>query len=262
MKKTSRPHWNSAFFVVTLVVIFAGLASVVLLANEARNLNRLLAWAGVPPDATPSVDADMSTTESAQPPGPTIHVPEHLTEPPVVAPQDGFYRTITKRREDICSALQKKGWVSGQWQAADPGQRTWSCGAEKLLAANGDPDSPIGSLFVSARGMESDTVSSVRLKANFLDGDISGPVRAQATNAARDILDAIGWGEDPEVMENLRQWKVFKLEGNGNSISLSREPSDVPRYNFLIASDPPGMIGEGAPLGGQGKWLKSPGPEN
>ena len=255
---TRRQHGGRTMFLVVLFVILAGLASVVLFANDARNLDRLLVWAGFPPTTPPIVEADMRTVEREQPPRPTILVPEHLTDPSVVAPQDGFYRTITRRREDICSALQQKGWVSEEWQVADLGQRAWSCGAEKVIAGDGDRDAPIGSLFVSARGVGSDTVSSVRLKANFLDGDISGPVRAQATSAARDILDAIGWHEDPEVMENLRRWKAFELEGNGNTISLSREDSDVPRYNFLIVSDPPGEIGEGAPLSGHRKPLKSP----
>ena len=185
-----------------------------------------------------------------------------MTEPPLIAPQNGFHRTITRRREDICSALQKSGWVSEQWQVADLGQQTWSCGAEKLVAATDDPVTTIGSLFVSARGMGSDNVSSVRLKVNFLDGEISPLVHEQAISAARDILEAIGWGEEPEVMDKLRRWKQFELKGNGNTISLSREPTDIPRYNFLIASDSSDLIRQQAAPGARKRWLKSPEPGN
>ena len=261
-KITKRPGRDRALFLVALVVIFAGLAGIVLLANNSRNLNRLLTEFGLLPVAPPPpIETDVPAIEpAAKPSSPIIYVPEHLTGPPVIAPQDGFHRTITRGREDICNALQKSGWVGQQWQVPDLGQRTWSCGAEKLVASAGDPDSTIGSLFVSARGTGSDNVSSVRLKANFLDGEISGPVHAQAVSAALDILDAIGWGEDPEIIENLRQWKVFEIGGNGNTISLSREPTDIPRYNFLIASDPSSLIGKGAPSGTHREWLKSPEP--
>ena len=64
-------------------------------------------------------------------------------------------------------------------------------------------------------------------------------------------------GEEPEIMDKLRRWKQFELEGNGNTISLSREPTDIPRYNFLIVTDPPGLIRQ---PGARKRWLKSPEP--
>jgi len=257
-KTTSKPRRNRVLFLGALAVIFAGLASVVLLANNAHNLDRLLAGFGFPPlTPPPPVQTDKPVVK---PPGPVILVPEHMTDPPLIAPQDGFYRTITRRREDICSALQKSGWVSEEWQVADLGQQSWSCGAEKFVAAPDDPVTIIGSLFVSARGMGSDNVSSVRLKANFLDGQISPVVQEQAVSAARDILDAIGWGQEPEIVDKLRRWKQFEFKGNGNTISLSREPTDIPRYNFIIASEPPGLIRQQDAPGARKRWLKSPEP--
>lgn len=262
---TIKPQRSRIWFLMVMFVMIGGLASVVLLANDSRNLERLLTRLGFPPVARPlPVEAYVPDIEPvARPPTPVIPIPDRMLDPPVVAPQDGFRRTITRRREDICSALQKNGWVSQQWQVADLGQRTWSCGAEKIVVGGaGDPDSPAGSLFVSARGMGSDNVSSVRLKINFLDGELSGPVREQAIGAASDIFQAIGWGEEHAIIENLRQLQVFEINGNGNAISLSREPTDIPRYNFLIVSDPTGPISKDAALSAHKRWLKSPEPGN
>ncbi|MGJ8569301.1 MAG: DUF6030 family protein [Hoeflea sp.] len=261
---TIKPRRSRIWFPVALFVMIGGLASVVLLANDSRNLERLLTRLGFPPVARPlPVEADVPEIEpAAKPPTPVIPVPERMLDPPVLAPQDGFRRTITRRREGICSALQKSGWVSQQWQVADLGQRTWSCGAEKIVVGAGDPDSPAGSLFVSARGMGSDNVSSVRLKMNFLDGEVSGPVRQQAIGAAGDIFQAIGWGEEPVIIEKLRQLQEFEINGNGSTISLSREPTDIPRYNFLIVSDPTGPIRKGAAAPAHKRWLNSPEPGN
>jgi len=257
---TIKPQRGRIWFLMVLFVMIAGLTSVVLLANDSRNLGRLLTRLGFAPvvQSLP-VEADVPRiVPASKPPAPVIHFPERALDLPAVAPQDGFRRTITRRREDICSALQKNGWVSQQWQVADLGQRTWSCGAEKIVVGAGDPDSPAGSLFVSARGIGSDNVSSVRLKVNFLNGELSGPVREQAIGAAGDIFQAVGWGEQPEIIENLRQLQVFEINGNGNTISLSREPSQIPRYNFLIVSDATGPIRNGPALPGRERWLKSP----
>jgi hypothetical protein len=264
-KMTIKPQRSRIWFLMVMFVMIGGLASVVLLANDSRNLERLLSRLGFPPVARPlPVEADVPRIEpAAKPPIPVIQVPEGMLDPPAVALQDGFHRTITRRREDICSALQKNGWVSQQWQVADLGQRTWSCGAEKIVVGGaGDPDSPAGSLFVSARGMGSDNVSSVRLKMNFLDGEVSGPVLEQAIGAAGDIFQAIGWGEEPAVIENLRRLQVFEINGNGNTISLSREPTDIPRYNFLIVSDPTGPIRKDGVQAAHKRWLNSPEPGN
>ncbi|WP_339756234.1 DUF6030 family protein [uncultured Hoeflea sp.] len=249
---------------MVLFVMIGGLASVVLFANDARNLERLLIRLGFAPVAQPSpVEIDVPpVAPAAKPPGPVIHVPERMLDSPLAALQDGFRRTITRRREDICSALQKNGWVGQQWQVAALGQRTWSCGAEKRVAGAGDPGAPAGSLFVSARGTGSDNVSSVRLKINFLDGKLSGPVLEQAIGAADDIFQAIGWGEEPAIIDNLRRLQVFEINGNGNTISLSREPTDIPRYNFLIVSDMPGPIRKGPASPARKRWLKSPEPAN
>jgi hypothetical protein len=263
-KMTIKPQRSRIWFLMGMFVMIGGLASVVLLANDSRNLQRLLSRLGFAPVAKPLPDEAYvpRVKPAAKPPTPVIHIPERMLDPPVVAPQDGFRRTITRRREDICSALQKNGWVSQQWQVADLGQRTWSCGAEKIVAGAGDTDSPAGSLFVSARGMGSDNVSSVRLKINFLDGELAGPVLEQAIGAARDIFQAIGWGEEPAIIENLRQLQVFEINGNGNTISLSREPTDIPRYNFFIVSDPTGPIRKDGVQAAHKRWLKSPEPGN
>jgi hypothetical protein len=240
-----KPRSNNAVLLLALVVVFSGLAAVVLLANGNHNLNRILTALGVPP-VKPHVTAgtfEPVPVEAPKPPVPIIYIPERLMDHPVLPPQDAFRRTITRNRDAICAALQKAGWVGQEWQSGNPGVHGWSCGAEKDIADASDPTLMAGSLFVSARGTVPDRVSSVRLKLNFLNGETSGPVLEQAVIAAGDILSAIGWGDDPEILEKLHQLTEFNIKGTGNRISLSKELSDLPRYNFLIVSDPPG-IGE------------------
>ena len=108
----------------------------------------------------------------------------------------------------------------------------------------------------------SDSVSSVRLKINFLDGQLSGPVLEQAVSAADAILEAIGWGDEPALIASLRRLEEFEINGNGHTVSLFQEPSDIPRYNFLISSDPPGFADKDVVSPARKKWLRSPSPGN
>jgi len=257
---TIKPRRSKTLFLVVVFVMVASLAGVVLLANNARNLERLRIALGFDPVARPL--PEQGPVPIARPPAPIIPVPERMLDVPAMAPQEGFHRTITRGREDICSALQKSGWISEEWQFAYVGERGWSCGAEKIVIGAGEADLPAGTLFVSARGTDSDSVSSVRLKINFLDGQLSGPVLEQAVSAADAILEAIGWGDEPALIASLRRLEEFEINGNGHTVSLFQEPSDIPRYNFLISSDPPGFADKDVVSPARKKWLRSPSPGN
>ena len=247
-------------FLLATLVVFSGLVSVVLLANSRQNLNRILIGMGfdrLAPSEIVEVP-EQAHLEVRPPPAPIIYVPDGLMDQSVLPPQEAFRRTITRSRDDICSALQKGGWVSEDWQAGDTGNQAWSCGAEKFVDDATGSSTPAGSLFISARGLNAKSVSSVRLKINFLNGETTGPVLEQAITATRDIMSAIGWGDDVEVLEKLGALTEFNLKGNGNRISLSRELGDVPRYNFLIASDSPAVAATRGPTTANKRWLKSP----
>lgn len=252
-----RPARSNVVLLMVLLAVFAGLASVVLLANENRNLNRLLIGFGFSPIAS-SLPAEISSAEDAAiPPEQIIFFPDRLMDPPVAVPQGAFRRTITKSRQNICAILQKDGWNGEQWQADDLENQLWSCGAEKLVAESSDPTSLAGSLFVMARGDGDDRVSSVRLKINFLNGNLSASVLKQAVSTSSDILKAIGWGDDPEIMRDLAQLRAFKVVGNGNMVSFFREDTDVPRYNFLIVSEQAGIAQNDNKAADNKHWLKS-----
>lgn len=261
---TIKPRRSKTLFLVVVLVMVGSLAGVVLLANNARNLERLRTALGFPPVAQPLPEEGPVPIARpvARPLDPIIRVPERMLDAPAMAPQLGLRRTITRGRDDVCSALQESGWVSQDWQVADLGERGWSCGAEMIVIGAGDADLPAGTLFVSARGMGSDSVSSVRLKMNFLDGELSGPVLEQAVSAVGAILEAIGWGEEPALIAKLRRLEDFEIKGNGHTISLFQEPTDIPRYNFLISSDPPGFVDKELVSPARMKWLRSPNPGN
>jgi len=247
---------NTKLFLLLLAVIFSGIGSIVLLANDKQNLNTLLVSFGFDPIASGARDIEPEANR-IKPPSPVILMPErllqHQANPPLT-----FRRTITRSPLQICSELQQRGLIDAGWTAADLGELAWECSHELLLHARGDSEDPEGSLYISVRGLQEDQVSSVRLKINFLSGSISERVMRKAVDAADAILSAIGWGADPEALEHVRKLEVFEIKNNGNRMSLFREHTEIPRYNLLIVSETPAGEARMSKKSGRQIWLKAP----
>lgn len=249
---------NTKLFLVLLAVIFSGIGSIVLMANDKQNLNKLLVSFGFDPIArNDEIDPSADGANRKKPPSPIILMPERLLETQANHPLT-FRRTITRSPAQICSELQQRGLIDAEWTATDLGELAWECSHELLLPALEDSEDPVGSLYISVRGLQPDQVSSVRLKINFLSGFISDRVVRKAVDAAADILSAIGWGADPETLEHVRKLEVFEIKNNGNRVSLFREHTEVPRYNLLIVSDTLAGEERKSKKSGRKMWLESP----
>ena len=251
---------NTKLFLVLLTVIFSGIGSIVLMANDKQNLNKLLVAFGFEPivSASGASDPSMEDANRKKPPSPIILMPERLLESPEANPPLTFRRIITRSPIDICSELQQRGLINAEWTAEDLGEQAWECSHELLVPALDDSEPPEGSLYISVRGLQHGQVSSVRLKINFLSGSISDRVLAKAVDAAAEILSAIGWGADPETLDHLKKLEAFEIKNNGNRMSLFREHTDVPRYNFLIVSETPAGEKRKAKNFGREMWLETP----
>lgn len=250
---------NTKLFLVLLAVVFSGMGSIVLLANDKQNLNKLLVSLGFDPIASSvEIDASEEETNLKKPPSPIILVPGRLLDSPEAVPSLTFRRTITRSPAQICSELQQRGLIDAEWSETDIGELAWECSHELVLSASDNAEDPLGSLYISVRGLQPDQVSSVRLKINFLSGSISDRVVHKAVEVASDILSAIGWGADPETLEHVRKLEVFEIKNNGNRVSLFREHTEIPRYNLLIVSDTPAGEERKSKKSGRKMWLESP----
>ena len=229
-------------FLVIVMATCIGIPCLVFAADSAIPLGEPHVPHTASHSARQLAQATASSTDNAvfSPPQFT-ELPDGLLRPSITFPKSTFRRTIRRDRSHVCDALQKEGWVSNAWQNGSGKEQQWSCGAEKALTDLSDPGNPPGSLFVGARGKGSNTVSSVRLKINFLSGEITPFVLEQAVATTEQLLAILGWGHDPELVQKVREQNAFKIVGNGYRISLNRERSDVPRYNFQIISEAPGI---------------------
>jgi hypothetical protein len=238
---TERKQGRSGLIVFGLVAIalVGAIGATVLLANDYRNLNLLLARFGFDP-----IDPNARTSELRPYEIKGNRVPRQkgvisdrlLT--PVTPSQTQFVRTLRKAPEALCEALSRSGFVSPGWKAGSFDKESWECQSYREFPDGREgPDDTPSSAFLSIRGNAETRISSFRIKLN-IENQATRTLVTDAVIAAIEVfLDEMRWEEAPEIFADIRALKEFDIIRFGNRIQLKKEFSETPRYNFLITPD-------------------------
>jgi len=238
---TERRDGRSGLIVFSLfAVLLAGaIGATALLANDYRNLNRLLVRFGYPPLETAAARRELRPYELRGPrlPRPRGLVSERLIAPAALPNGGRFVRTIRKAPEALCEALRKSGFVNSGWRAGSFDAESWECMSYREFPGEREGPRPPSSAFLSIKGNAEARISSFRIKLNIEDRATQAAV-TEAVIAAIDVfLDEVRWEEAPEIFADIRALREFDLLRFGNRIQLKKEFSETPRYNFLITPD-------------------------
>lgn len=259
---TERKQGRSGFIVFALIafLLVGAIAATVLLANDYRNLNRLLIRLGLAPIA---VDAPRRALRPYELKGPRLPRPKGLMPERLIAPaglpQGQFVRTIRKEPEALCAALRKGGFVNSGWKAGSFDQQGWECTSYREFQTEREGPWPASSAFLSIRGNAETRISSFRIKLNIENAATRAAVTEATIAAIGVFLDEVRWQEAPEILADIRALKEFDLVRFGNRIQLKKEFGETPRYNFLITPDR--GRNRGSPLPDyfdRGRWLPFP----
>ncbi len=238
---TERKQGRSGLVVFGLfaIVLLGAIGATVLLANDYRNLNLLLARFGYDPlEAKPRERAlrpyEMKGNRMPRPEG---LISDRLLTP-VTPMQTQFVRTIRKAPEALCEALRRGGFVNSGWKAGVFDQQSWECQSYREFADARDGTNPPSSAFLSIKGNAETRVSSFRIKLNIENPATQTQVTDAVITAIEVFLDEVRWEEAPDIFENIRALKEFDIVRFGNRIQLKKEFSETPRYNFTVAPDP------------------------
>ena len=114
------------FALLTLCVLSA-IATTVLVANDFRNLNRLLARFGYGPIEIRAGAREPRSYElrGDRIPRPEVEIPERLVTR-IVPMETKFVRPIRRDPEQLCRALEKSGFVNSGWQEG-VAKGGWEC---------------------------------------------------------------------------------------------------------------------------------------
>lgn len=224
------------FALLTFGVLFA-IAGTVLLANDYRNLNRLLERLGFAPVQTQPLAREPLPHEirGNRIPRPKVEIPERLVSN-LVPMETKFRRPIRRDPKDLCAALARSGFVNAGWKEG-LAKGSWECTSYRELPLNEGASGPASSAYLSIRGSDAERLTSFRIKLN-LEHEAD---RAQLTDAAiaavEVFLDEVRWKDAPEIVDSIRNFREFDLVVFGNRIQLKKESGDTPRYNFIITPD-------------------------
>lgn len=173
-----------------------------------------------------------------------------LTHPGLDAPSP-FIRLARVDPERFCKALAATGLKNATFQKAEPPLRGWTCVTDLVKPIDGD-EARVSSLFVAARGLESDRLDNIRMKLNLLDAATSPIARVVARDVLFQICRSLGFDPPPEVLAQLETLKEGRVYEGGVSWDLKREFGPADRYN-LIAIFPRTLF-----PGGEDRFVSDP----
>lgn len=220
---TSRPRtrWPLILFILVAVGAVFGTA---LLANDRKNLKRLVEFLQIPMPATsvtvaPSLEPIPSVAET--PPAPEVHWPW-------LASTDVTSIWPAPSSSAICAAQSLEQQEKPAY-AASP-ERGWEC---SMLRTN-IGETHVASLFLQARGREHSPADGIRVKFNLSGGSLSPELADQALAF---IHATAAMRPDVELDEALRKRLTgqadFYFIAGYQGMSFRREIADPSRYNLI-----------------------------
>lgn len=178
------------------------------------------------------------------------NVRDLLADPAPDAPSP-FIRLVRVKPEAFCESLATSGLRNATFQKGEPPMRGWTCVTDLVKPIDGD-DQSVSSLFVAARGLESDRIDNLRMKLNLLDQATAPVVRAIARDTLGQICRSLGFeppGQVVAALDDLREGRIFE---RGVSYDLRREFGTTLRLNLIIIF--PRTLG----AGGEDRFVTDP----
>jgi len=225
------------FFLVALVLIITAILATALLANEQRNLRKVLVALGLP---TTFLERNKPSEPMAD--KPARHEPPRIALPAwtfqdLQTPEQQFMRVIRSDPKALCDELRDVGFRELEWKAGAGERAQWECSSLVSFPRPGE-DKP-SSIFIFVKGSGEEEITSFRVKLNIERPDDRQAVTTAAARAASVFLDHVRWADAASVTLQIQALREFDLKRFGSRIQFKRESDEVtPRYNFL-ANQPP-----------------------
>lgn len=223
-----QPKDATGFFFGLLFVIAAAIAATVLMANDRKNLNRLLAHYGF--EQTHGVQAARHEEPADSHAGKTAREP-HV---PATAPSPGILRPSHTNLASICAFLAERGLGEEALRQAAAGRDATECVGERIFSGSQGEDAPQGSLFSVVRGKSGGEISAMRIKILAP----AGRNGEAAHRAFQELLDALaqaaGWSALQDIRAPVSQLRDTAVSRVDMAITFRREPSNPDAYNLIV----------------------------
>lgn len=220
------------FFIVALLLIVTAIVATALLANEQRNLKKVLLALGLPTTFLERGRPDETTGTKRERRVPPRVVLPAWTFQDLQTPEQQFLRVIRSDPKALCDELRDAGFRELEWKSSAGERAQWECSSLISLPRPGE-DKP-SSIFIFVKGSGEEEISSFRVKLNIERQEDSQAVTTAAARAASVFLDHVRWADAASVTLQIQALREFDLKRFGSRIQLKRESDEeTQRYNFL-----------------------------
>lgn len=237
MANQTKGRSGKILFALLTLCILSAIAATVLLANDYRNLNRLLARFGYEPiQARPAAREPLPhEIRGNRIPRPKVEIPERLVSN-LVPMETKFTRPIRRDPKELCTALARSGFVNAGWKEG-LAKGSWECTSYREFLVGEGGSGPASSAYLSIRGSDEARLTSFRIKLNLENERDRADLTNAAIGAVEVFLNEVHWKDAPDIVDNIRNLQEFDVIQFGNRIQLKKEFGETPRYNFIITPD-------------------------
>jgi hypothetical protein len=237
MEKTPRRKSGSLFFWLMFVLIVASILSTVLLANNRRNLDLLIAASGLVPERRMVIPQPgrVQSFKGKRLKGVSVMLPDHLFTPSPPEWYGGFARQNTVGGKALCDMLRQAGLAMTPWQPGGYSKALFECSVERTIANPVRPDEP-STFFLIVKGAAEGAFQSLRIKLVFADDTQKAALTGMAAIALRQLALATGWNEISAAVAKVRATQPFVSNAYGIETRFFSEFGANNRFNLLIRS--------------------------
>lgn len=229
------------FFLLMLLMVSAGIAATVLLANDRRNLGLLLEATGWQPRSMkipkPGVAEPLKNRvfKGKRLTGTEVLLPDNLFKPTVLNRESALLRTFLRDTGGLCKRLATEGFVMTPWQKGTYSKTIFECWSEQTIPNPAKPTEP-STFFLMVKGTEAGLFVSARVKFIISDPAASEKLAGQAASMLTALAAHTGWGELAERASDVQALKPFTTDYFGIGVKFSKEFSLGGGYNLIIST--------------------------
>ena len=236
--KSSPPNRKSAggaVFVAVFLSFTIIIATIVLLANDHRNLRLIMAELGLQWIIEAPIRPEV-------PPAPlkgkpvkveTFNMPENIMASVDRDGVSGFTREMPRIGPELCRAYNDAGFPNSGWHGSPVNDDSYECTSE-LSFDKGEDEESHGSLFFIAKGNQDGSINSLRMKLVAPESVDGRAAHAAILKALELLIECTGWKDLKDLLAAARRLKDYSADYTGLSIRFTQEFTSSDRFNLFI----------------------------
>lgn len=236
METKPRRRLGILIFCIVFLAVAGAIGVTALLANNHRNLKRVMRSLGMPITETMVIPKPgvMEKFKGKRLKDVGVMLDSYVLMPEIKDRESAFLRNMRKDGETLCAHFDRLGFKMSAWQPGGFTKTISECYNELTIPNPADKDSP-STFFLMIKGEKDGTLISTRVKFIFNDAATRAKLTEMAAKVLTEFSNATNWIELGLEKNKLTALQPFTSSEFGFSARFSNEFSGAGRYNLILA---------------------------